>query len=155
MSILSFLFAGGVQGVLCAVVLPFVVFNYFISLIVYLHHTHPDIPFFDIKKEWSHSVGLLYCSTIIHCSKISEMLLHNIMIHVPHHVDIRIPFYHLKKAFKDLKKHYSHYIHEYRFSWAKVFKIFRSCKLYDFESKNWMTFKQAKRSLILQQAAEY
>ena len=28
MSILSFLFAGGVQGVLCAVVLPFVVFNY-------------------------------------------------------------------------------------------------------------------------------
>ncbi len=94
-SILAYYFAGGFIGVISAVILPFIVFNYFISMIVYLHHTHPDIPFFDIKKEWSHTIGALYCSTIIRCSKPAQILLHNIMTHVPHHLDVRIPFYHL------------------------------------------------------------
>ena len=144
MAALGYFYAGGIAGIFFAVIIPFIIFSYFIALIVYLHHTHPDIPFFDIKQDWSHSIGLLYCSTIIHCSRLSEMLLHNIMIHVPHHVDIRIPFYHLKRAFRDLKRHYGEYIHEYRFRWFRIVNIFRRCKLYDFENKSWMTYKQAR-----------
>ncbi len=144
MAIISYLFAGGIIGVICALILPFIVFNYFIALIIYLHHTHPDIPFFDLKKEWSHSIGILYCSTIIHCSRFSKGLLHNIMIHIPHHLDIRIPFYNLPRAYQEIKKEYGHYFHEYRFSWNLVRKIFKRCKLYDYENKRWFTFKEAK-----------
>ncbi len=144
-SITAYVFAGGFVGVFCAVVVPFIVFNYFISMIVYLHHTHPNIPFFDIKKEWSHAVGALYCSTIIHCSKISRALMHNIMTHIPHHLDTRIPFYHLPEAYLALKEKYGAYFHEYPFKWHYVFNVFKACKLYDFEKKIWMTFEEAEQ----------
>jgi omega-6 fatty acid desaturase (delta-12 desaturase) len=143
MSVLSYSFGGGLIGVFSAVILPFIVFNYFISMIVYLHHTHPKIPFFDVKSEWSQVIGALYCSTIIKSSKLTQILLHHIMIHVPHHLDVRIPFYHLPKAYEALKQAYGIYIHEYRFKWRDVFQIFKQCKLYDFKDKVWMDFKEA------------
>jgi len=145
MGTLAWFHAGGVVGVLAALVLPFLVFNYFIALFVYLHHTHPDIPFFNQRDEWSQSLGQIYCSTVIRCSRISEALTHNILIHVPHHVSPAIPFYQLKPAYEDLKRVYGQYIHEYRFSWSTVFMIFRSCKLYDFEQRRWYTYAQARR----------
>ncbi len=143
LSAIAYSLAGGIIGIISAVILPFIVFNYFIAMIVYLHHTHPDIPFFDQKNEWSQVVGALYCSTIIRCSKLSEMLLHNIMIHIPHHLDVRIPFYHLPEAYQALKKEYGIYIHEYQFKWSYAFRIFKQCKLYDFEHKIWMSFEEA------------
>jgi len=146
-SVLAYCFAGGLLGVLCVVVLPFVVFTYFISTIVYLHHTHPDVPFFDLKTDWCHSIGLMYCSTIVRTSKLAQILLHNIMIHTPHHVDIRIPFYNLKAAYKDLKEHYGDYITEYRFSWMKVARIFKKCKLYDFDNMRWLTYAEGRLAL--------
>lgn len=143
-STIAFCFAGGFIGILTAVIIPFIVFNYFIAMIVYLHHTHPEIPFFDVKTEWSQVVGALYCSTILNCSKIAQLFLHNIMTHVPHHLDVRIPFYHLPEAYQALKKEYSDYIHEYDFTWAYARRVFKQCKLYDFENKTWMNFKESK-----------
>jgi omega-6 fatty acid desaturase (delta-12 desaturase) len=149
-SLFAYFFAGGVMGVVLAVILPFVVFNYFIAIIVYLHHTHPKMAFFDIKNEWSHSISALYCSTIIHCSKVSRLLLHNIMIHIPHHLDPRIPFYNLPQAHDALKEHYGVYFHEYRFKFSEVLRTFKQCKLYDFENKLWLTFKEAMKPAAVQ-----
>jgi omega-6 fatty acid desaturase (delta-12 desaturase) len=136
-------FGGGVIGVVAGVLLPFVVFNYFIALFVYLHHTHPDVPFFDHRPEWSNTIGQVYCTVVWRCSKLSELLVHNIMIHVPHHVEPRIPFYRLKAAYADLQREYGQYLHEYRFRWRTVWRIFRRCKLYDFENKIWYSFREA------------
>jgi omega-6 fatty acid desaturase (delta-12 desaturase) len=143
MSALAWRFGGGAIGVLAAVVVPFVVFNYFIALFVYLHHTHPEVPFFDQRAEWSNTIGQVYCSIVWRCSRLSELLIHNIMIHVPHHVEPRIPFYRLKRAYAELQREYGPYIHEYRFRWSTVRMIFRRCKLYDFESKTWYSFREA------------
>jgi len=84
---------------------------------------------------------------------LAEMFLHNILIHTPHHVDIRIPFYNLKKAYKDLKENYAEYILEYRFSWLRVARIFKRCKLYDFENKRWLTYSEARLVLTCSSAA--
>lgn len=143
LSVAAWIWAGGLVGVIAAVAIPFLVFNYFIALFVYLHHTHPDVPFFVHKPEWSNTIGQVYCSIVWRCSRVSELLIHNIMIHVPHHVDPRIPFYRLKGAYAELRREYGAYIHEYRFSWATVFRTFRQCKLYDYESKTWYTFREA------------
>ena len=144
MAVVSYFCAGGIIGIISALIIPFIIFNYFIAMIVYLHHTHPDLPFMDLKKDWSHAVGAIYCSTIIHCSKISRLMLHNIYIHIPHHLDPRIPFYNLPKAYAALKLKYGEYFHEYTFKWSVVSNIFKQCKLYDYEKKIWMTFKDAK-----------
>jgi omega-6 fatty acid desaturase (delta-12 desaturase) len=138
-------YAGGVMGVVAAVVVPFIVFNYFIALFVFLHHTHPDVPFFENRPEWSNTIGQVYCSIVVRGSRLSELLVHHIMIHVPHHVDARIPFYRLTRAYADLKREYGAYIHEYRFRWSTVWMIFRRCQLYDFETKTWYTFRQASQ----------
>lgn len=45
------------RGDAAAVVVPFLVFNHCIALFVYLHHTHPDVPFFVDKPEWSNTIG--------------------------------------------------------------------------------------------------
>jgi omega-6 fatty acid desaturase (delta-12 desaturase) len=65
------------------------------------------------------------------------------MIHVPHHVEPRIPFYRLKAAYADLQKEYGEYLHEYQFHWRTLSMIFRRCKLYDFEKKVWYSFREA------------
>jgi acyl-lipid omega-6 desaturase (Delta-12 desaturase) len=140
----AYRWGGGVLGVVAGVALPFIVFNYFIALFVYLHHTHPEVPFFDHRPEWSNTIGQVYCSVVWRCSKMSELLVHNIMIHVPHHVEPRIPFYRLKAAYRDLQREYGQYLHEYRFRWRTVWRIFRQCKLYDFESKTWYSFREAR-----------
>jgi acyl-lipid omega-6 desaturase (Delta-12 desaturase) len=140
---LCYRFGGGLIGVVAGVVLPFIVFNYFIALFVYLHHTHPDVPFFDQRPEWSNTIGQVYCTVVWRCSRLSELLVHNIMIHVPHHVEPRIPFYRLKAAYADLQKEYGEYLHEYRFRWRTMGMVFRRCKLYDFENKVWYSFREA------------
>ncbi|MDQ5922022.1 MAG: fatty acid desaturase [Pseudomonadota bacterium] len=135
----------GFIGVLSTLVLPFIVFNYVISLIIYLHHTHPQIPFFDERTEWNHTIGAVFCTTVIHTNwLIDRFITHHILIHTPHHADIRIPFYRLKMAFNSIKDHYSEYIHEYRMSWSTLLHIFRSCKLYDYKKHVWYNFSVAK-----------
>jgi omega-6 fatty acid desaturase (delta-12 desaturase) len=143
LSAAAWVWAGGLVGVLAAVALPFIVFNYFIAMFVYLHHTHPDVPFFDRKSEWSNTIGQVYCAIVWRCSRVSELLIHNIMIHVPHHVDPEIPFYRLKRAYADLQREYGAYIHEYTFRWSTVLHTFRRCKLYDYDNKTWYSFREA------------
>ncbi len=140
---LSYYFAGGIIGVIAVLILPLIIFNYGVGLLVYLHHTHPDIPFFNQRDEWSHTVGALHCCTVFRLSKLAKIISHNIMIHIPHHLDTRIPFYHLPKAYQALKEEYGSYFHEYTFKWRYVFNIFKQCKLYDYENKLWLTFKEA------------
>lgn len=142
---------GGIWSWISAVLLPFIVFNYFIALFVFLQHTHPDLPFFAEKEDWAPALGQLYCSTIVRCSRISEMLIHNILIHTPHHVDARIPFYHLKGAYADLREQYGQYIHEMRFSFRAVWRIFAQCQLYDYEQHCWLRFRQARSWLATQE----
>lgn len=139
---------GGLFDVFAALILPFLIFNYVISLIVYLHHTHPDIPFFDERAEWNHTVGALYCTTIIYSHWLIDILTHNIMVHTPHHVDIRIPFYRLKMAFKNIKTHYGSYLHEYHLDWSGLRKIFKTCKLYDYHAHTWHNFRHAKKPSV-------
>jgi omega-6 fatty acid desaturase (delta-12 desaturase) len=134
---------GGAIGVLAGVVVPFMVFNYFIALFIFLHHTHPAVPFFDHRPEWSNTIGQVYCSIVVRCSRLGELLTHNILVHVPHHVDPRIPFYRLQRAYAELQVAYAPYLHEYRFRWRTIRMIFRRCKLYDFERKTWYTYREA------------
>ena len=142
---IPFYIHGGLMSVICALFLPFLVFNYVISLIVYLHHTHPQIPFFDERAEWNHTIGAVFCTTVIHSNwLIDKFITHDILIHTPHHADIRIPFYRLKTALQSIKQHYSEYIHEYHINWSTLIHIFKSCKLYDYKQHIWYNFSIAK-----------
>lgn len=142
-SSLAFRYGGGVWGLVAAVIVPFIVFNYAIAFITFLHHTHPQIPFFVDRGEWSAVIGQVFCSTVVRCSRPAEALLHGILIHVPHHVDTRIPFYRLQRAFEELDPAFRAFVHEYRFRWTTARGIFRECQLFDFTEKVWHRFDDA------------
>jgi acyl-lipid omega-6 desaturase (Delta-12 desaturase) len=139
LSALTWWVAGPI-GPIAGVLVPFLVFTYVIALTVYLHHTHPRLPFFDDRKDWSASIGQVACSTVVRTPRVVEALTHNILVHTPHHVDTRIPFYRLKQAYADLKPIYGKDIVEYRFQLKTVRPIFRTCQLFDFETKTWYRF---------------
>lgn len=145
-SALAWIYAGGLWGVVAAVVVPFVVFTYFIAVVVYLNHTHPTLPFFDTRKEWSASIGQVGCSTVVRTSGLFEALSHRILVHTPHHVDTRIPFYRLQTAWDDLRPHVGDDVCEYRFRWRTVWGIFSTCQLFDFRTKTWYRFADVGRA---------
>lgn len=135
---------GGWVGVLSAVVIPWVVFNYHIALYVYLHHTHPTLPFFDDRKDWSATIGQIGCSVVIRGSRLFEWVSHYILVHTPHHVDARIPFYRLPQGWRDLQPTYGQDVLSYRFRWRTVESIFRQCKVFDFDTNTWYRFSDLR-----------
>ena len=142
-SALAYRHAGGWTGVAAAVVVPFLVFTWVIALVVYLHHTHPDVPFFTDRQEWSATIGQVACSTVVRSNPVVERLTHNILIHPPHHIDTRIPFYRLKRAYIELRPAYSQHICEYRLRPSTVRRIFAHCQLYDFDTHTWHRFRES------------
>jgi omega-6 fatty acid desaturase (delta-12 desaturase) len=123
-----------------AVVVPFAIFTYVIALVVYLHHTHPETVFFTDRHEWRPATAQLSCSTVVRGSRLMEALSHHILVHVPHHVDTRIPFYRLPAAYDDLRAAYGDTIIEYRLRPSTVVDVFRHCQLFDPKSKQWYRF---------------
>jgi omega-6 fatty acid desaturase (delta-12 desaturase) len=137
-------FAGGVWAAVAAVLVPFAVFTTVIALFVYLHHTHPRLPFFDDRQRWNAATGQVACSTIVRLSAPANLLTHSIMVHTPHHVDTRIPFYRLQQAYADLAPTYGDLIVEYDFHWKTVSGIFSTCKVFDFDKQVWYRFADLK-----------
>ncbi|MEZ5266281.1 MAG: fatty acid desaturase [Acidimicrobiales bacterium] len=131
---------GGLTGVIVAVVIPWLVFNFFIAFYIYLHHTHPNLPFFEDRKQWSATIGQVACSTVIIMPRLLSALSHHILVHAPHHIDMRIPFYRLPRAWKELAARYGDDVVAYRFKLSTVRHIFRSCQLFDFETQAWSRF---------------
>lgn len=139
---LAYRWAGGWAGVVSAVVVPFAVFTWVMAFVVYLHHTHPAVPFFVDRREWSATIGQVACSTVVRAGRLVNLLTHNILVHVPHHVDTRIPFYRLPRAWADLPPEVRRHVQEYRLTWSAARRTFRACQLYDFEARTWYRFAE-------------
>jgi omega-6 fatty acid desaturase (delta-12 desaturase) len=67
-------------------------------------------------------------------------LVHHIMEHTAHHVDMSIPLYRLKNAQQMLEDMLPGRIVIQRFSWRWYFDTARRCKLYDFSRRCWTDY---------------
>ena len=76
-------------------------------------------------------------------------LLHHIMEHTAHHVDMGVPLYRLKKAQRLLEQMLPGRIVIQQFSWRWYFDTARRCKLYDYERLCWTDFKGRPTSISL------
>lgn len=132
-SILSLLFFGWF--------LPLAFWFSMIGWVVYVQHTHTSIIWHDNKVEWAKAQP--FVSTTVHLLFNFKFgsILHHIMEHTAHHVDMSIPLYRLKQAQARLEELLPERIVVQKFSWRWYFKTARSCKLYDFTNKRWLNFK--------------
>jgi len=121
-------------------VLPFVTWNGLMGFVLYVHHTHLGVAWYQDKKSWA--AAQPFVSTTVHLTFKSVMgtLLHHIMEHTAHHVDMSVPLYRLKAAQALLEARLAGHIVVQPFSWRWYAETARKCKLYDFEAGCWTDF---------------
>lgn len=129
--------------VAAVVVVPWWIFHVMFSVVTFLHHTHPRVPWFRTKRESSYFAGQVRATVHVQLPTWVELLLHNITVHGAHHVDPRIPFRHLPPAQRRLTAAFTQDIIVERWSLRSFIAITRACQLYDYEEHEWRTFAEA------------
>lgn len=123
------------------VVIPLLFWFAMVGFVIYLNHTHVKVSWHNERAAWSRAQP--FVSTTVHLTfplYIGSML-HHIMEHTAHHVDMSIPLYRLKEAQKKLEDLLPERIVIQRFSWRWYFSTAKACKLYDFTRSCWTDFK--------------
>lgn len=129
-----------VLALVCGFVVPYLFWNGMIGFVVYVHHTHPAVAWYDNKSEWLRAQP--FVSTTVHLTFkfYWGALMHHIMEHTAHHVDMSVPLYNLKEAQNRLETLLPERIIVQPFSWKWYFDTAKTCKLYDFKEKAWLDF---------------
>lgn len=124
------LWIGGPWAVIKYWLMPWLVYHFWMSTFTLVHHTQPDIPFYN-DNTWNPVIAQLFST--VHCRYPFwvEFLCHDINVHIPHHVSTAIPSYNLRAAHEALKSNWSPYMHERKFTWQMMQKIVQDCHLYD------------------------
>jgi omega-6 fatty acid desaturase (delta-12 desaturase) len=152
---IGFAGGGGVAGALWMWVkvflLPWILWNYTIGAVVYVHHIDDTIAWHP-RREWTKFKGQMEGTTILHVPAWLNVFLHNIMIHVPHHVDMRIPFYGLPRAGEIILERFP-VVREREFGLRDYLRSTRACKLYDFENGAWQTYAAAAEAASVETAS--
>lgn len=130
----------GIWGFVKFWLMPWLVYHFWMSTFTLVHHTDPEIPFYD-ACEWQAATAQL--SGTVHCDypKWVEILCHDINVHIPHHLSTAIPSYNLRLAHQSLQKDWGIYLRECQFSWSLLRRITKQCHLYTLEQGYW-SFKE-------------
>ena len=125
---------------LMGVVVPFFFWVSMIGFVVYVHHTHVDVSWHEERTGWSKASP--FVSTTVHLTFPLNIgaLMHHIMEHTAHHLDMSIPLYKLKQAQSKLEELLPERIIIQPFSWGWYFQTARDCKLYDFKQDSWTDY---------------
>jgi omega-6 fatty acid desaturase (delta-12 desaturase) len=124
-------------------VVPFLLFLQIIGWTVYVHHVSPDIRWWP-SRQWTRVHGQLESTTILRMPRLANRLwFHNIFVHVPHHVDTRIPFHQLPLAAQAITDAYPDIVKHRRFSIVGYLRAAAVCKLYDFDAGRWLPYSSA------------
>ena len=124
-----------------SVFVPFMFWCAMIGFVVYVHHTHVKVSWHDDRSAWSKAQP--FVSTTVHLTFPFNIgsLMHHIMEHTAHHVDMSIPLYKLKSAQEKLENLLPERIIVQPFSWSWYFETAKCCKLYDFTNRCWTDYE--------------
>ncbi len=119
---------------------PFFVWNCLMGFVVYVQHTHPRVAWYERRDQWSANAG--YATTTVHIKlkRPFDCLIHYILEHGAHHVNMGIPLYRLKDAQARLTATLDERLNAEAFTWRYYWNTVRRCKLYDFAQHYWTDF---------------
>ena len=86
-------------------------------------------------------------TTILHVPAWMNFFMHNIMMHVAHHVDMRIPMYNLELAADAIRDAYPGTVRDVPLRFRDFVHNTRQCKLYDYDTGTWMTYAEGAAHL--------
>jgi omega-6 fatty acid desaturase (delta-12 desaturase) len=120
-------------------VLPFFVWTSLMGSVIYFHHTHPDLAWYDDPVEWEAARNEATTTVLITLPLGIGAALHHIMDHPAHHLDVRIPLYRLKAAQKHLNDQPTRILTQ-PLTTQHIRNCTQRCKLYDYERHQWTDF---------------
>jgi omega-6 fatty acid desaturase (delta-12 desaturase) len=126
--------------VMFAIVLPFLVFNWLVGFASFLNHTHPQVPWFARREQWSFYRGQVHCTAHVGVPSWMIFFLTDLGLHGAHHIDPRIPIWKLAPAEAHILEEAGEDIVIEQWTWARHREIMRCCKLYDYEANRWLDF---------------
>lgn len=130
-------FAGAAWMWVKVALVPWLLFTWLIGFSVYVHHIDEDIRWYP-RRMWTKFRGQMEGTTILRTPRVLNVFFHHIFLHVPHHVDMRIPFYELPAAARAIMAAYPTVVRERRMSLRNYIHTTKRCKLYDFERGTWL-----------------
>ncbi len=133
---------GALWMIVKVLVVPFLAFSFVIGSFVHVHHVQPDIRWWP-RREWTKFKGQMEGTTILRAPPGMNFFVHWIMVHIPHHVDMRIPMYKLEEAATAIKEAYPDTVHDDKLRFRDFMANTRQCKLYDFEQGRWYSYAEA------------
>ena len=74
---------------------------------------------------------------------VNRLWFHNIFVHVPHHVDARLPFHQLPAAADAIAEAFPDTVKVSRFRPGTYLRAAKHCKLYDFDAGRWLPYTAA------------
>jgi omega-6 fatty acid desaturase (delta-12 desaturase) len=98
------------------------------------------VPWYNDEEEWSFFKGQVQNGVHVRLPRLVEVLLHNIMDHTAHHVDMKIPLYNLPAQQKRLEAAYPDDITISPWEVLAFHRTLRICQLYDYENHRWLRF---------------
>jgi len=113
--------------------MPFLVFQFWLSTFTYFHHRHTSIPGWKYSDDWNKVYGSLLTTAHIDYPAWIEWLTLNINWHLPHHVSSNVPWYNLRKCTFTLTKKYGDHLTYDEFGWKLWKEVTTSCHMYDKE----------------------
>jgi omega-6 fatty acid desaturase (delta-12 desaturase) len=126
--------------------LPFAIWNWLIGFLTFLHHTHPRVPWFNDKAEWSFFAGQIQGSTHVIFPWGINWMIQRIMEHTAHHADPQVPLYRLAEAQRSLEQAYLSDIVVHAFSFRSLRATTGACQLYNFEHHHWLSYSGERTS---------
>ena len=130
---------GSAEAVALGFVLPFALWMTLFGATVFVHHTHPDIPWYETATTDRH-LPVETVTTRWLFPTWFTFLSHNVFDHTIHHWNARIPCYNATKASEHLSELLGDRLICERFSMRALNDVLRRCKLYDYENRRWLDF---------------
>jgi omega-6 fatty acid desaturase (delta-12 desaturase) len=134
---------GAVASLSIGLIIPFLTWNWLMSLIIFLHHTHPAVPWFASVAAWRTGRGSVTGAAHVRFPWPFGLMLLSIMEHNAHHSAPAVPFYNLKRMQQAMAA--GDDFLSWQFSWRGLARVCSRCKLYDYELGRWVLFGEAER----------
>jgi omega-6 fatty acid desaturase (delta-12 desaturase) len=121
---------------------PIFVFQTLQAMVLYLQHTHPDVPWFAPGDTLRQRFGPESLTVHIQAPRIIGAGSHDILEHPAHHVIPAIPCYRLFEAQSHLSSILgTKALRTHLFAFRRLAQVMRKCKLYDYKHHRWTDFK--------------
>jgi omega-6 fatty acid desaturase (delta-12 desaturase) len=132
--------AAFVNAALFGLIIPFLVWNLFISFVTVIQHTGPDVKWSVPTGRPSTADQKLHGTVRIRFPEVFDVLFHRLMQHTAHHLNPIIPMYSLKAAQRSLEDGHGDEVISIRWTPAYHFRLVKTCKLYDPQRDCWCDF---------------